>query len=295
MHAAAAPVEPQAAPERALLGDASIEITSRDVGALAAAAALLAPGTRVSVTYLPGETTAQRLAAVQAVLAARLRPVPHISARRLASADELETYLEALADLGAAQDLFIVAGDPDTPMGPYEDALAVIRSGMLERYGVERVGIGGYPEGHPKIDEPILWQALGEKARAVADQGLALSIVTQFGFDPEPAVRWASRVRHMGIEAPIRIGVPGPASAATLLRFAARCGVGASAAVLRKYGLSVGRLMRPAGPDRYVRGLAEGFAATPAGDIGLHLYPFGGIEAAARWIAGFGATGSHRG
>ena len=233
----------------ALLEGISLEITSRDVAALPAAAEPIAPGTPISVTYLPGESEAQRLAAVRAVLDLGLRPVPHLSARRVADEAELERYLDALATMGASDDLFVVAGDLDTPMGPFEDALALIRSGLFTRFGAKSVGIGGYPEGHPKIADHKLWQALEDKAAAVADQGMALNIVTQFGFDAAAAGRWVREVRARGIAAPIRIGVPGPASAGTLIRFAARCGVAASASVLRKYGLSLTRLMQPAGPS----------------------------------------------
>jgi len=41
------------------------------------------------------------------------------------------------------------------------------------------------------------------------------------------------------IDAPVRIGVAGPARIKRLLSFAARCGVRASTSVLRKYGISV--------------------------------------------------------
>jgi methylenetetrahydrofolate reductase (NADPH) len=92
-------------------------------------------------------------------------------------------------------------------------------------------------------------------------------------------------VRGAGIDAAIRLGIPGPASAGTLMRFAARCGVGASTSVLRKYGLSLTRLMQSAGPDAYVEALARRLDDARLGDVGLHFYPFGGLEKTATWIA----------
>ncbi len=270
-----------------LFSGLSLEITARDTASLPAVAERLAPGTRVSITFLPKEDAAKRLAAVRAVIDSGLKPVPHISARRIGSEAELEAYLDALAALDATRELFVVAGDPDTPMGPYEDALAIIRSGLLARYGVEHVGIGGYPEGHPQIDDTKLWAALRDKAAAVADQGMSLSVLTQFGFDAEPVLRWLTAVRAAGIAAPVRLGVPGPASATTLMRFAARCGVGASTSVLRKYGLSLTRLMQTAGPDKYIAALLDGLSVDTHGDVGLHFYPFGGLDSTVSWINDF--------
>jgi len=286
MHAIAPSPAPETSPAATLLRGYSIEITSKDVAGLASATNALAPGMRISVTSLPGEGLGQRIATARAVLDHGFRPVPHIAARRLPSVQALETLLAALAEIGAAQDVFVIAGDLNEPEGPFADALAVIGSGLLARHGVERVGIGGYPEGHPRIDNDRLWQALHDKAAAAADQGLDLSIVTQFGFEAELATLWVRRVREAGIAAPIRIGVPGPASAAALLRFAARCGVRASGSALRKYGMSVTRLMQSAGPDAYLRDVATGLERFPSGDVGLHFYPFGGLAHTIRWIAG---------
>lgn len=284
-------IVPENASAMRLMDDYSIEITVKDGLELAKAAPLMAPNTRISVTFLPKEDYQKRLAAVAEVLRLGLRPVPHISARRIKSEVELETYLSELAKLGASEELFIVAGDPDVPDGPFEDALTVIRSGLLQKYGVRRIGIGGYPEGHSKIGDDQLWQALRDKHAALTEQGIGVSILTQFGFNTEPVFAWLKQLRSEGIDAPVRLGVPGPASATTLLRFAARCGVSASTSVLSKYGLSLTKLMQPTGPDKYVLALAKGMRSDIYGDVGLHFYPFGGLIATAAWIRAFSAIG----
>src|SRR3546814_10207425 len=81
---------------------------------------------------------------------------------------------------------------------------------------------------------------------------MAPLVVTQFGFDPDAFLAWLKEARVRGIDTPVRIGIPGPAGIKTLLRFAARCGVGASASVLMKYGASITNLLGSAGPDRLV-------------------------------------------
>lgn len=270
-----------------LMSGHSIEITAGDVAELPEAARLMAADTRISITFLPREKYEKRLAAVAEVVRLGLRPVPHVSARRIGSEDELDRYLSELSELGACEELFIVAGDPDSPDGPYEDALAIIRSGLLEKYGVRHVGVGGYPEGHPKISDETLWRVLRDKNAALAERGIGMSVLTQFGFRPEPVLDWLKQLRAEGIAAPVRLGVPGPASAATLMRFAARCGVSASTSVLSRYGLSLTKLMQATGPDKYVLALAKGMRSDRYGHVGLHFYPFGGLVATAGWIRAF--------
>ena len=155
-----------------LLSGFSVEMTGKDVDALREAQDVLPPGTRVNVTFLGNEDLPMRVAAAAAVKSAGLVPVPHISARRLGSSAELEKFLGTLADAGAVENLFVVGGDPSEPMGPYEDSLAVIRSGLPAAYGARHISIAGYPEGHPDISDDILWTALLAKANALQEQKL---------------------------------------------------------------------------------------------------------------------------
>jgi methylenetetrahydrofolate reductase (NADPH) len=268
-----------------LLDDFSIEMTAKDVESLTAARETLPAGTAVSVTFLPGETMDARVAAAAAVRRLGFEPVPHISARRIGSEAELKTFLSRLRDEAAITRAFVVAGDPPRPEGPYEDALAVIRSGLLAEHGVRRVGVSGYPEGHPDIAEAALWRAMDEKGEVLAALGHDMEIVTQFGFDADPVLLWLCRLRDRGVRPTVRVGLPGPCSAKTLLRFAARCGVGASARVMKKYGVSFTKLLSPAAPDALLRGLADKLDRGMHGEVKVHLYPFGGLAKAADWAA----------
>lgn len=267
-----------------LARDFSIEITAKDVVGLAEAKPFIPSGTRLSVTYLPGEEMQARVAAAISVRQSGFEPVPHLSARRIASAAELELYLEALVSKAGVREVFVVAGDPDAPLGPYEDALAIIRSGVLSRFGIRNVGISGYPEGHPLISKPVLQRAMLDKVAELERQNLDYAITTQFGFDEEPILDWLAGVRAAGVTCRVKLGVPGPTSIATLVRFAARCGVGASATVLRKYGISITRLIGSAAPDKLVDALATELNPEIHGDVGLHIYPFGGLKRSAVWV-----------
>jgi len=270
-----------------LLADFSLEMTGKDVDALERAVPLLPPGTRVNVTFLGNEDLAMRTTAAQAVRAGGLSPVPHISARRLHDRGELETYLAALRNVDATSAVFCVGGDPATPEGPYSDSESIIRTGVLAEYGVRHVSIAGYPEGHPDISGDVLWGALRGKVRALAEQGLEGSIITQFAFDEKPVLGWIEQLRDAGIHLPVRIGVPGPAGVKRLLGFARRFGIGANAMIVKKYGFSLTNLIGTAGPDRLIGSLAGGYDPARHGEVRLHFYTFGGIEATAQWIDDF--------
>jgi hypothetical protein len=217
-------IAPDAVAIRALLEDFSIEMTGKDVRNLEAARSTIPPGTRVNVAFLGNEDLDMRLAAAAAVKRCGLVPVPHISARRLPSADALGAVLAALRRAEASANVFVVGGDPAKPEGPYEDALGVIRTGLLPAYAVRHVGIAGYPEGHPDIGERALWSSLEAKVGEIDAAGLTGTIITQLGFDADPVLAWVEDVRKRGIDLPIRVGVPGPAwgPAATRLRGAGR-------------------------------------------------------------------------
>jgi methylenetetrahydrofolate reductase (NADPH) len=272
-----------------LFNDFSLEMTAKDIEQLEATAALLPMGTAVSVTFLPGETFASRVDAAAKVHALGMKPVPHLSARRLTSSGELEGFLDALSQRIELNQVFCIAGDLSEPSGPYNDALAIIKSGLLRKYGVRHVGISGYPEGHPQISNERLWEALMEKHAEFTTQGVDYSIMTQFGFDAEPVFRWLEELRARGITAPVRLGIAGPASIKALMRFAARCGVGVSASVMKKYGLSITKLVGSAGPDPLLTDFAKGLDPSKHGNIMLHFYPFGGLSKTARWVADFRA------
>ncbi|UUU29329.1 methylenetetrahydrofolate reductase [Streptomyces sp. CA-210063] len=268
-----------------LLEDFSLEMTGKDVPKLEEASSLIPQGTRINVTFLGNENLQLRLDAARAVKRLGFVPVPHISARRLGSRADFEQFLGGLQADGTGADVFTVGGDPTRPEGPYEDSLSLIESGLLPEYGVRHVGISGYPEGHPAISAEVLWAALRDKSAAIAAQGLDGSVITQFGFDVDPVLAWIERARGQGITLPVRIGVPGPAGVRRLMSYAARFGVGTSASIAKKYGLSITNLMGTAGPDKFLRALAEGYDPVRHGEVKIHFYTFGGLKATSEWIA----------
>ena len=262
----------------------SLEMTAKDIDSLREAAPLIPADTPVAVTFLPGEEAEARIAATVAVRELGFEPMPHFSARRITSADDFESYLKAVVDQAGVKRCFIVAGDPPEPEGPYFDTMALIRTGAFERAGITAIGVGGHPEGHPNMSRQQCWDVLTAKIAEIEARGMAPLVVTQFGFDPDAFLAWLKEARDRGIACPVRIGVPGPAGIKRLLSFAARCGVGASASVMKKYGVSITNLLGTAGPDKLVDAFAKGLGAEH-GRVRLHFYPFGGMVKTMEWLA----------
>jgi methylenetetrahydrofolate reductase (NADPH) len=264
----------------------SLEMTAKDIIALREAAPLIPPETPIAITFLPGEDAHARIEATLAVRELGFEPMPHFSARRITSRIEFEHYLYAVVARAGVQRCFVVAGDPPAPLGPFSDSMALINSGVFEGAGVKAIGIGGHPEGHPIMSADECWAVIDEKVSAIQERGMAPLIVTQFAFDAAPVLNWLTLLRTRGIDVPVRIGVPGPAGIKRLLKFAAYCGVGATASVMKKYGVSITNLLGSAGPDKLIGQFAAQLSEEH-GMVRLHFYPFGGIAKTAGWVKDF--------
>jgi methylenetetrahydrofolate reductase (NADPH) len=261
-----------------------MEMTGKDVAKVENAASVIPPGTRINVTFLENEDLDMRVTAAAAVKRLGFTPVPHISARRIRSQQMLEEYLAGLRDIGAAENVLVIGGDPTVPMGPYAESLAVIESGVLQQYGVKHIAMGGHPSGDPNIPADVLMPAIEKKAAALAKLGIPGTIITQVDFDVDRVLQWVADVRQHGVDVPIRVGVPGPASVKLLLGFASRLGISTSATIAKKYGLSVTNLLGKAGPEHFIRDLQAGLDPDKHGVVKLHFYTFGGFKTTAEWI-----------
>jgi methylenetetrahydrofolate reductase (NADPH) len=273
---------------RSLAAAASVEATPRAARA-ADLRRLLPPGMRVHVPHLPGAPIEERRAACAVITAAGLRPVPHVSAREAPSAAALDDDLAALAEAGA--EAFMLIGGGGAQQGPFGEAEALIESGALQRRGVRRLAFAAHPEGHPEADEATLMRSLARKLDLVRDFADEVWLVTQFVFEAAPAIAWLERLRAEGVTEPVRLGLTGPASPRTLLLYAMRCGIGPSLKALQGRPSLAGWMARRWQPDALARDLAAEVAAQPhLGVEGLHLFPFGGLDSAADWLARQSAT-----
>ena len=218
-----------AAPSLAdMLRGFSIEVNPGEAKIIDAAPQRLDPGTEVFMTWIPGKNPMDTIGPAKKLRDAGLFPTPHIGARHVESAAQLEDVAGRMVREAGVDRVLIIAGDRDTPAGPFDSSLAVMQSGILQKAGITRMSVGGFPEGNPKIPDPLLWEAIAAKTKFARENGLDLTIVTQFAFASEPVVEWLRKVRALGIDNPIRLGFAGPAGLIALTRYAMVCGVGAS-------------------------------------------------------------------
>lgn len=237
----------------------------------------LPAGATVTVTCSRTRGIDATLALSEHLATRGFRVVPHISARLVASDAHLERIVERLRGLGS-NDVFVIGGDSAQPAGRFSSAADLITA-LADLGPSLRIGIAGYPEGHPLIEDERLLQALEQK------QAIASYVVTQMCFDPRAVLGWIERVRDRGIGLPVHIGVPGAVKTRRLLRFSLRVGVGDSMRFLTKHGRLMARLTRPGGysPDALIEGLASHLADPVLGIRGFHLYTFNEIAATEAW------------
>ena len=218
---------------RDLARGASVEVLARRLPPPEVLADHLPCGAAVYVPFPPEGRWLDTIDACERVLAAGMKPVPHLPARSVRSPDELGDWLSALAETGA-DSLMLVAGDRAAHTGPYPDTPALLGSGLLADHGLRRVGVTSYPEGYPLVGPADLDEALRRKTEYARATGSELWVVTQFVFSPALALAWLARTREAGCTLPVRIGVPGPVALLALIGYAVRCGVGASARALKR-------------------------------------------------------------
>lgn len=268
-----------------LLDTWSIEVSTRDRDGLDVLRGRLAGGSDVTITFLPGDVHQGIVEMARAVRAAGFNPVPHVAARQLASLTQLRDYLERAAGEAGATRVLVIGGDAERPRGPFAATRDLLETELLQACGIRSVGFAGHPEGSTRLPAALLDAALAEKLALARRVGLEPWVATQFCFEAPPILAWLAKTAAFDPTVPVRIGIAGPASIATLLKFAVKCGIGPSLRALRARPDSVTRLLGQATPDRLLRDLAAGLARTPdPRPLSLHLFPFGGLARTLDWM-----------
>ncbi|MGW7364754.1 5,10-methylenetetrahydrofolate reductase [Streptomyces sp. NPDC054841] len=239
------------------------------------------PDVVVTVTASPVKGLEPTLDLAIRLAAHGYRVVPHVPARLLRDGAHVAEVVHRLREAGV-DDVFVPAGDADPPAGPYEGALPVLR--RLGELGspFARVGITGYPESHPLIDDDIAVQAMWDK------RAHATYIVSNLCFDPRLLGEWVTRVRRRGVTLPMHVGVAGPVERTKLLSMAAKIGVGESTRFLARHASWFVRFAAPGGysPERLLRRSAAVLTAPETLVAGLHLFTFNQIAETERWRRG---------
>ena len=207
------------------------------------------------------------------------RVVPHLSARLIADRAHLAELVDRLVTVGV-DDVFVPAGDADPPAGDFHGALPVLAELTALGRPFRHVGITGYPQSHPSIDDDIVVQAMWDK------RAHATYIVSNLCFDPKVLTSWVQRVRRRGVDLPIRIGLAGPVERTKLLSMAGKIGVGESARFLGKHVSWFARLATSYSPDRLLDRAAPVLSAPELAVEGLHVFTFNQVAETERWRSG---------
>lgn len=232
----------------------------------------------VTVTASPVKGLEPTLALTTRLAGHGYRVVPHVPARLLRDDAHLKEVAGRLREAGV-DDVFVPAGDADPPAGDFHGALPVLR--RLGELGspFARVGVTGYPESHPIIDDDITVQAMWDKREH------ATYIVSNLCFDPRVLGEWLVRIRRRQVELPVHVGVAGPVQRAKLLAMATKIGVGESTRFLTRHPSWFLRFAAPGGyaPERLLTRARDALTAPSSGVAGLHLFTFNQIAETERW------------
>jgi methylenetetrahydrofolate reductase (NADPH) len=236
------------------------------------------PGMTVTVTASPAKGLDATLDLAERLAALGYRVVPHVSARLVADDSHLAEIVARLLACGVG-DVFVPAGDADPPAGRFGSALSLIERLTEMGRPFARVGITGYPESHPRIDDDITIQAMWDKRRHAA------YIVSNLCFDPAVLRHWISRVRARGVTLPLFVGMAGPVDRTRLIKMAARAGAAESARFLAGHTEWFLRLGAPGGyrPDRLLDRTGATLSSPASIVEGLHLFTFNQVRQTEEW------------
>jgi len=262
---------------------ASIEILPAQVIQAPPLFELFAEGTEIYLPLLRGDDLNLSVAAAKKVQGEHMVATPHLAARSIPDASKLDEWLHELAEAGCNR-LMLIAGDPLAHQGPYRDTLDVLSSGLLEKHGFIHLGVAGHPDGHLHASESDVRSALEIKKAYARENDVHMWVVTQFVFDMANFANWLDEWEEAFDFLPIQVGLAGPSSIASLMRYAARCGVATSVKMLLTNRNSR-KLMGSWNPDDQLKALYELCGNHVSRRIkGLHLFPFGGLESASKWL-----------
>jgi methylenetetrahydrofolate reductase (NADPH) len=193
----------------------------------------------------------------------------------------LSDIVQRLQEIGVTN-VFCPAGDQDPPAGEYVGSLAMLEDLTAMGKPFAEVGITGYPESHPSIEDDITIQSMWDK------RNHATYVVSNLCFDADTITHWLKRMRKRGITQPVLIGLPGPVERAKLVSMAGKIGVGQSVKFLRSHVGTFARIAAPGGysPEKFLEKLGRSLADPELGVGGLHFFTFNQVTETEAWRQG---------
>ena len=231
----------------------------------------------VTVTASPSMGLDRTVELAERLAAQGYDVVPHLAARMVSGRAELIELVERLSAAGISN-VFVPGGDAQT-VGDYPDALSMLEDLTAISRPFEQIGISGYPESHPTIDDDLTIQSMWDKRKH------ATYVVSNLTFDPAVVKDWVRRMRQRGITLPLLLGLPGPVDRTKLLGMATKIGVGDSTRFIAKQKGMMTRLVAPGGftGESFLTRCAPTAGEPDARIAGLHVYTFNQVAETEAW------------
>ena len=289
-------VETEVNPElEAFLQGFSIEVMPRTASKIEDFREILPAGTRVYIAHIEGTEIDDMVATAKRLNDEGYPVMPHFPARIIKDEATLADWIARYQAEANVDQALLLAGGVEKPVGDFSDSMQLLEKGLFDKAGFKRLHTAGHPEpnkdidpdgGAKNADAALSWkQAFAERTDA------EMALATQFCFESEPVIQWANRIKAIGVDIPIHIGIAGPAKLQTMIKFAVACGVGPSLRVLQRRAKDVTKLLLPFEPTEILTELAAHKAAHPDFNIeAVHFFPMGGIKTNATWAMEHGGS-----
>ena len=216
----------------------------------------------VYITQLPGNDFREVASKAKELVNSGFNPIPHFSARSIKNLTELKDYVSRCKDGGVKQALVI--GGSAQPIGDFHCSLQLLETGLFEGF---KIGIAGHPDGSPDISDSDLEQAMTDK-KPYADY-----IITQWLLETDPIIKFISRQTL-----PVHVGITGPLTIASLLKFANIVGAKNSLNFIKSNMTKAFDLLKPRDPNDIIEKLKSSTE-------NFHIYTFGGLQETNKWLA----------
>lgn len=231
---------------------------------------------RLTVTCSPKHGSDEAVAVAGRLHAIGHAVTVHVAARMVHDRAHLDALVAAMAQAGV-DDLFLIGGDADPPLGDFASAVKLLPIVAEHSQRPRTIGVAGYPEGHPLISDEELHRALTLKS-AHADY-----VATQMCFDGRVLLQWIADQRRQGLTLPVVIGMPGKVARRRLLEMSVRIGVGPSLAFVRKQRGLLSLLSRRSTAERLYKQVAPALDDRQLNVAGFHYFTFNQLLETWEW------------
>jgi methylenetetrahydrofolate reductase (NADPH) len=250
---------------------------------------VLSRSTKISVTSSPTKGIEETLNFTKFLKEKGFEVVPHIAARSIKDIKQLEVISIFLNHYGI-EEIFAIAGDNERPAGNYDSSVTMLDRLLGMTRTVTRVGVAGYPEGHPFVFDAQLTESLKAKADIAKKYGVGIHVDTQMCFDANAITDWIKYLHSNDVNIPIILGVPVTNSFAKLLQFSIRCGVGDSKRFLQAGGMGNAFQLVNYKPDDLLKSLSktQDFESI----AGLRIFTLNNVKGSLEWQKNFNCNES---